>query len=274
MSQVENHVDISSELYVIKNEARGHAVKDAIYDALVKLNNAKSAPAPSPSSSSDVIYGEVKKSLQGSIQSISGMIERVGPEPPKTAYIQANGTQGVRCGFTPSSTNVTYVIKFADYVQSDSGWSHIYSGFNGMRPGGLGSSKDTYGGNLVVPIGNGEAFTTLAIPKSGYHDYLIAIRGNTVTINIDGFAQYQESWSGNLNCPLGLCCAATDSGITEYGTVKIYGFQIYQNDSLIRDFVPAKDNNNRAGFFDNVSETYFYSETGTDFVYIPYEEEG
>jgi len=48
LSQVENHVDISYELYVIENEARGHAVKDAIYDALVKLNNAKSAPAPSP----------------------------------------------------------------------------------------------------------------------------------------------------------------------------------------------------------------------------------
>lgn len=45
---LENHVDISQELYVIENEPRGKAVKDAIYDALVKLNNAKSAPAPSP----------------------------------------------------------------------------------------------------------------------------------------------------------------------------------------------------------------------------------
>lgn len=48
MSQVENPVDISDELRIIEKDPRGKAVKDAIYDALVKLNNAKSAPAPSP----------------------------------------------------------------------------------------------------------------------------------------------------------------------------------------------------------------------------------
>lgn len=48
MSQVDNPVDISDELRIIEKDPRGKAVKDAIYDALVKLNNAKSAPAPSP----------------------------------------------------------------------------------------------------------------------------------------------------------------------------------------------------------------------------------
>lgn len=189
-----------------------------------------------------------------------------GAEP--RPYLQATGSQGVLCGFTPSSTNIRYVCTFADFVRPTSGWSYIFGGYsfdaNNARPGGLCCGASSHGGNLVVGVGNGERFTGVGFP-SGRHTYTVTISGNNVELDIDGLA-VADSWSGSLACPVGLCAAGSASGLMEYGQVKIYGFQIYENGTLVRDFVPALDGETPA-FYERVSGTYYPSITGTDFVY-------
>lgn len=48
------------------------------------------------------------------------------------------------------------------------------------------------------------------------------------------------------------------------GQVRIYEFKIYENNTLVRDFIPVKDENDVVCLYDTVTETYFYNQgTGT-----------
>lgn len=187
-------------------------------------------------------------------------------------YIESTGTQAIDCGFTPSSSNVKYVCTFADFVKPSQAytWEYIYGGYisnaySGVRPGGLTAGTNSYGGNLVVAIGSGEQFTTLNPPVDGKHTYAVTIDGNYVTLDADG-EEYTTTFSGSIACPVAVCAAAGDNGLSQFGKVKIYAFQIYENDILVRDFVPAlKDG--EAGLYDKVSKTFFGNDGTGEFLY-------
>lgn len=275
-------VDITHELLVIEKEPEGHKVKSAIHDALYKLNQAKSVepspgPSPEPPSGHYVPVGIPGFVCSGVFGGFAGSIDI-----PSRAFIRATGEQGIDCLFTPSSTNVRYELNFADYVVPQSSWSTIYGGYNysnQAQPGVLAGHGGQYGGNMVLGVGSDNSFmlTSAGMPKNGYHSYTISIDGNNVTVDIDDSVHLSGTYTGTIECPVGLCCGVKyqngTKSIFEKANVKVYRFKIYQNDTLIRDFVPALGNNDRAAFYDNVSQTYFYSETGTDFIYVPEETE-
>lgn len=54
------------------------------------------------------------------------------------------------------------------------------------------------------------------------------------------------------------------------GQMKLYYFQVYKLDVLVGDFIPVLDDNDIACLWDNVTETYFYDENGTTFLYAEY----
>ena len=47
----------------------------------------------------------------------------------------------------------------------------------------------------------------------------------------------------------------------------VWYFKIYDNDTLVRDYIPVLDSSNRPCFFDKVEKECYYSATGTDFLY-------
>lgn len=216
--------------------------------------------------------GDIIVMYGGITQGITGQLDK-----PNQPYIRATGSQGIRCGFTPSSSSVKYVVKFADWEIPSSGWSSMYGG----HQSGTLAESGYWGINTSQKslfIGNDTLFSSQGVPTDGYHEYTTTITSGSVTVDIDSQIILTESWSGSIECPVGLCCAINTSGgsgtLREFATVNVYGFKIYENDVLVRDFVPALGANDRPAFYDNVSQTYFYSETGTDFVYVPAETEG
>lgn len=214
----------------------------------------------------------IGESVLRGVGSVGGMAGKI--LTPNLPYIQSSGAQGIRCDFTPSSTDVKYELKYADNVPPDSNtWQQLFGGYvSNMRPGGIGSSRSVYGNNLVCCIGNGERLTGIGFTKGGYHELTVQISGNDVDVTFDGMT-FSDTWAGSIACPVGLCCGATASGIQDYSAVKVYGFKIYEGGTLKRDFSPALGDNDRPGFYDAVSETMFYSVTGTDFEYVPAETE-
>ena len=52
-----------------------------------------------------------------------------------------------------------------------------------------------------------------------------------------------------------------------FGYFKIYSFKIYQNDNLVRDYIPCLDNNNRPCMYDMVSKQTFYNQGTGEFLY-------
>ena len=48
---------------------------------------------------------------------------------------------------------------------------------------------------------------------------------------------------------------------------KIYGFKIYESETLVRDFVPYLDNNNEPGLYDMVNNKFYTSDGTGSFEY-------
>lgn len=49
----------------------------------------------------------------------------------------------------------------------------------------------------------------------------------------------------------------TNNSATNFGVVRMYSMQIYQEDSLVRDFLPVQDATDTFGLYDNVSQKFF-----------------
>ena len=49
------------------------------------------------------------------------------------------------------------------------------------------------------------------------------------------------------------------------GSFKLYDCKLYENDTLIRDYIPVIDNNNVACLYDKVSGQFFYNQGSSDF---------
>lgn len=192
------------------------------------------------------------------------------PDVKYVEYIESTGTQGIDCGFTPSSTNVKYICTFADFIKPTSDWAYIFGGWipysgNGIRPGGLTAGANIYNGNLVVGIGNGEQFINLNPPVNGKHTYAVTINGYSVSLDVDGDV-YTTTFSGSIECPVAICAAAGNNGLSQFGKVKIYGFKIYENDILVHDFAPAL-HDGEAGLYDRVSEQFYGNDGSGEFLY-------
>ena len=89
----------------------------------------------------------------------------------------------------------------------------------------------------------------------------------TATVTIDGTAADPVVKIG-LNTELNLYIFAMNHNGSPYGYSKTrcYGLKIWQDGAIVRDFKPCvKDNH--AGLYDTVSETIFYSGSGTDLTY-------
>ena len=55
---------------------------------------------------------------------------------------------------------------------------------------------------------------------------------------------------------------------------KLYGAKIYDNGNLIRDYIPALDENNVAALWDKVSQAFFYNQGTGSFTAGPVVKEG
>ena len=82
---------------------------------------------------------------------------------------------------------------------------------------------------------------------------------------IDGTVVKTHSSSSNISSVnLTLGKANTNNEDNYYGKCKIYSCKIYDGESLIRDYIPYKDDNRRFCMKDLVNDTLYYSATTTD----------
>jgi len=60
---------------------------------------------------------------------------------------------------------------------------------------------------------------------------------------------------------------ASSSVTLNNGRMRIYSCQIYKNNLLVRNFIPAKDGQGVACLYDKVTDTFFYNQGTGDFSY-------
>ena len=171
----------------------------------------------------------------------------------KVEYIESSGTQYIDTGFTPNQdTRVVMVTEFV--AQEDSAYlfgsragsySKIYS-FQG-----LGSKYCSRYCDNEVTVKDSSISGKFTIDKNK----------NVVTINDTYTATHTYA---SFTCPGSMYIFAGNDNGTMYANsiAKVYSCQMYDNGTLVRNFVPCKKANGIAGFYDLVNSV-FYENAGT-----------
>jgi hypothetical protein len=175
------------------------------------------------------------------------------------SYIESSGTQYIDTGINLTST---HNIVFDGYANEGGGPICGVIATNGdYRLHHLGDNKYRYIRRKSDGLSDGYVFTSTTYAFNIRH----VLRTDANKLYVD------ETLAGTvtsyeLNCDIPLYVF----GVNKYNTavpessIRMYSFKIYDGDTLVRDYIPAFDDNRVACLYDKVSETYFYNAgTGT-----------
>lgn len=171
-------------------------------------------------------------------------------------YIQSSGTQYIDTGYKPNNnTRVQCRFELLEsgraYGVFGSRIAYQNTAFD-LFANGQNSSKyfqDDYGSNVNAPMAS-----TLGIYEIDKNKNVTNINGNIYTFPSSTFQSNYNIYILGIN--------TAGSTNNQLGSLKIYSCQIYDNDILIRDFVPCKSIEGTVGLYDVVNQA-FYTNAGT-----------
>ena len=169
-------------------------------------------------------------------------------------YIQSSGTQYIDTGFKPNQ-NTRVVTKF-DMMQTDTAWRKLWGSGSGsynldfaLWNYGTTKLQSYYGtkNNATVPI------TNMSLDVNANKN-IWEYSGKTITFDKNNFTCAYSMYIFNIN----------KDNTPEYllGMMKLYLFKIYDNDVLVRDFIPCKNPSGVIGLWDDVNSV-FYQNAGS-----------
>ena len=167
-------------------------------------------------------------------------------------YIQSTGTQYIDTGF--QANNNTRVVVDAQFVSNSSPQT--------LFGGRTGASSKTY--TLMLTDGtfrsdyNGSYSQTWSVDLLGRYTF----DKNKETTTIDGTSQAYTNAAFQCDYNLILFALNNAGTIQWQASMKLYSCQIYDNGTLIRDYVPCKNSSDEPGLYDLVNQQ-FYSNAGT-----------
>ena len=193
-------------------------------------------------------------------------------------YVESTGKQAIDTGIEarPGTKTEAHVewLELADHS------------FAGARTSGSGNDRYYFcysGGNGVILTGHGPYQNVTASGYTCFYEFKrrysvvsefsaeTSDHTMTNTVFVDGRKLYTAgttafSTGSNIalfSCRLGSTALSASSGYNS--KARCYGFKIWQDGTLVRDYIPCMKGG-RAGLYDDVSKTIFYSVTGTDLV--------
>lgn len=186
-------------------------------------------------------------------------------------YIESNGAQYIKTGWMYGSTNYTGCkIRFESELGLSDGKIWVVTG--------CGSGTNLYVGlnqSNKIYYGNGGSDVDTGVTYNGNKCiFELDLKNKTLTVT--------DSVSGTVYVNASNITLATPSRTSQefflfaYSNTsdqammhaeKLYMYQIYENDTLVRDFVPAKDFNGVICLYDKVTKQFFYNAGTGDFLY-------
>ena len=98
-------------------------------------------------------------------------------------------------------------------------------------------------------------------------DWTANATSTTVTDSVSGTA-YTHTFGATINYLNNTTTLKLfQNGDTQRSSIDMYYYQIYDNNVLVRDFIPVLDFNNTPCMYDKVSNTYYYNQGSGDFGY-------
>ena len=172
-------------------------------------------------------------------------------------YIESTGTQYIRTDITGN-----VVIKAIAQQTSTTGSSQIL--FGTLSSGAAGSYFGTGGTSVNWGLGQASSGGASTIPAATKATIELTFDNSGGTATINGETVYRR----NSVTQSALTIFSAPTG-TYKGRYKLWSCEVYQNDVLVRDFVPAKNPSNVIGMYDTVSGQFFTNSGTGDFVGPP-----
>lgn len=182
--------------------------------------------------------------------------EPVGPLPDgytELEYIQSSGEQYIDTGVSPNQdTRITMTAMLTEAPSE-------FAAFFGARTGG--NSQFWLFWNENSNIFQGRYGTaTIDISVSAQQECVCDFNKNNLSINgtsgYAGAATFQSSYSAYL-------CGVNSSGALQYpASIRIYSCEIYNDGTLVRTFVPVKNEAGAVGLYDTTGKS-FYANAGS-----------
>lgn len=172
-------------------------------------------------------------------------------------YIESSGTQYIDTEYTPVS-NSKIIANIMQLTLNNSNYGSIM----GNSTGGLRTFVAS--GYIRQTIGSTDQSSTTAVSLNTKYQ---------VTLNDNGTSYWEQTIGAKIGFITGTPSTITSTSTFEFfsqsggaiwGTARLYDCKIYENDILIRDFIPVLDENNVACLYEQVEGKFYYNKgTGT-----------
>lgn len=175
-------------------------------------------------------------------------------------YIQSSGSQYIDAEFKNNQN--TRIVMDAQVVTKPS--THAWL-FGGRNSGSSGARNVFLHSGTIWSVDYNSDSTRVQFSGIGALDRMsIDFNKNVLTIN----GNTHKFTAATFQCSYNHVLFAQNNGGTvgNYISAKLYSCQIYENDTLIRDFWPCYDPDGVACLYDKVSETYFYNKGTGEFI--------
>ena len=169
-------------------------------------------------------------------------------------YLESTGTQYIDTGYCPSS-NTKIEAKFKmNETPSNFRWMFL-SRNEAVAGNGYGLGCD--GSGYISSEYNNRQ--TSSVKLTNNTDYIIVKDKNVCKINNTTLTNTVSEFT--VNYPLTIF-ALNDHGSVNTAAIpkaNLYYFKIYENNVLVRDFIPVLDRNSRPALYDKVEGKYYYN---------------
>lgn len=184
-------------------------------------------------------------------------------------YIQSSGTQYIDTGFVPTGENFKIDLIFDQTKQTGSN-SLFGSEINNSTLSSNGrqwsivsfrGSTNTYQSHWVGTTSNSNHIDT---SLNTIYNLSLHANNGTLTIVKDKIYITTSTIDGSLLKSLNIFIFANhiDGKVGQYSYMKLYSFRMYDNDVLVRNFVPCINESGQYGLYDYVTNQ-FYGNSGT-----------
>ena len=188
-------------------------------------------------------------------------------------YLESTGTQYIDTGYIYQNEAHKVAITLSTVERgfgSSPYWTYGSFTTSENRSGTLALQL---GGKLGVGVGNIAAGSTT---------YILNNPVNRTTITLETYSNNLAKISNGNEFIVVAYKNSSITGLTEYifdghndglnkfySSYKLYSFQIYDNDVLVRDFIPVLDSNNVPCMFDRVEGKFYYNAGTGQFIAGP-----
>lgn len=180
-------------------------------------------------------------------------------EYTEVEYIEATGSQYIDTGFIPNQ-DTRIVVKMEDVVVS--GVNDFYFGTRTSAT----SNAFFFSYSSDGSYRSGYNKTNSAVSSSYTQSGVFTVDKNKGVTYING-TQVSSVTYASFTCPANLVIGGINTkGTINYATAKYYACQIYDNGTLIRDYVPVVNKSGIAGLYDKVNNTFYSSASSTAFI--------